>query len=78
MKTKTISKKIRLDKKTKIRFMKTPHFKHLHINIGRYKKGKKIDTWILYDSITEKHKPYAHIWMDVQGKKLIGFEASWE
>lgn len=77
--SKIIDKKIRLDKKTKLRFIKSPRFSHLHINLGRYTKNKgDVRTWTLYDSITERHKPYAHIWADYQNNKLIGFEVCWE
>ena len=50
----------------------------IHINLGRYKKKQEIDTWFLYDSISKKHEPYAHIWADIQKKKLIGVEVNWD
>jgi hypothetical protein len=37
-----------------------------------------VDTWTLYDSINEGHRPYAHIWADFQGKHLIGLEVCWD
>ena len=55
------------------------HFKlnkntYIHINLGRYKKGKIADTWTIYDGIMEKHKHWDDIWADFQDKKLIGIE----
>jgi len=45
----------------------------MQLNFGRYKRGRKIDTWTLYDSISEKHKPlHDEIWLDIQNKKAIG------
>lgn len=45
----------------------------MQLNFGRYRKGKKIDTWTLYDAISEKHKPMCdEIWLDIQNKKAIG------
>jgi len=74
-------KRIKLDK-CKIHYVKTGKGNYLKINLGRYKKKGKIDTTTSYDSISNKHKPYAHIWYDIQkqGKKsmLIGLEVSWD
>jgi hypothetical protein len=50
----------------------------LYINLKRYKKKRRINTWTLYESILEGHKKYAHIWADFQGKKLIGVEIAWD
>jgi len=74
-------KKIKLDK-CKIHYLKTGDGNYLQINLGRYKKKRKVSTITVYDSISKKHKPYAHIWYDIQkqGKKetLIGLEVSWD
>jgi hypothetical protein len=57
----------------KIRLFESAKFLTLQLNFGRYKKGKKIDTWTLYDAISEKHKPlHDEIWLDIQNKKAIG------
>lgn len=59
--------------KIKIRLFESPKFLTMQLNFGRYKKGKKIDTWTLYDAISEKHKPlYDEIWLDIQNKRTIG------
>ena len=50
---------------------------HIFVNLGRKKKSKNIDdTWTIYDSILEKHQPYAHVWVDIQDEKLVGVEIS--
>jgi len=57
----------------KIRLFESPKFLTMQINFGRYKKDRKIDTWTLYDAISEKHKPlHDEIWLDIQNKKAIG------
>ena len=59
--------------KVKIKFLETPYSLTIRLNFGRYKKGKKIDTWTIYDAILEKHKsPGDEIWLDIQNKKAIG------
>jgi hypothetical protein len=57
----------------KIRLFESQKFLTMQLNFGRYKKGRKIDTWTLYDAISEKHKPlHDEIWLDIQDKKAIG------
>lgn len=59
--------------KLKIRLLEVPNSSRIHINFGRYKKGRKIDTWTIYNSIYEKHKPFLdEMWLDIQNKKAIG------
>lgn len=58
--------------KLKLRYYKTRRSTYLHINFGRYKKGK-INTLTLYDGIIDDPKSMDTIWMDVQ-KKPIGLE----
>ena len=65
--------------KVKIQVTKSDYGYILHLNLNRYKKGRKeINTSTLYDAIYKKHKPYASIWADYQDKKLIGVEVSWD
>jgi len=45
----------------KIKLFESPKFSMLQLNFGRYKKGKKIDTWMGDE-----------IWLDIQNKKAIG------
>lgn len=57
----------------KIKLFDSSNFTMMQLNFGRYKKGRKIDTWTLYDAISEKHKPmHDEIWLDIQNKKAIG------
>lgn len=57
----------------KIKLLETPRSVRMQLNFGRYKKGKQIDTWTIYDAISEKHKPIGdQIWLDIQNKKAIG------
>lgn len=57
----------------KIKLFQSPKFSMMQLNFGRYKKGRKIDTWTLYDAISEKHKPmHDEIWLDIQNKKAVG------
>ena len=57
----------------KIKLFQSPKFSIMQLNFGRYKKGRKIDTWTLYDAISEKHKPmHDEIWLDIQNKKAVG------
>ena len=57
----------------KIKLFQSPKFSMMQLNFGRYKKGRKIDTWTLYDAISEKHKPlHDEIWLDIQNRKAIG------
>ena len=59
--------------KIKIKLFESPKFSMMQLNFGRYKKGRKIDTWTLYDAISEKHKPIGdEIWLDIQNKRAIG------
>lgn len=59
--------------KIKVRLSESPEFSMIQLNFGRYKKGKKIDTWTLYDAIAEEHKPAGdEVWLDIQNKKAIG------
>ena len=59
--------------KIKIKLFESPKFLMVQLNFGRYKKGRKIDTWTLYDAISEKHKPIGdEVWLDIQNKKAIG------
>ena len=59
--------------KIKIKLFESPKFSMMQLNFGRYKKGRKIDTWTLYDAISEKHKPmHDEIWLDIQNKKAVG------
>mgnify|MGYP001573307497 CR=1 FL=1 len=59
--------------KIKIRLFESQKFLTMQLNFGRYKKSKEIDTWTLYDAISEKHKPmHDEIWLDIQNKKAIG------
>jgi len=45
----------------------------IQINFGRYKRGKEIDTWPIYNAIDEKHKPFLdEVLLDIQDKKAIG------
>lgn len=50
----------------------------IHINFGRYKKGRKADTSTIYCSIMSDEKPYTEIWLDKQGKCCIGAELMWD
>ena len=57
----------------KIKLFQSPKFSMMQVNFGRYKKGRKIDTWTLYDAIFEKHKSIGdEIWLDIQNKKAVG------
>lgn len=57
----------------KIKLFGSPNFTTMQLNFGRYKKGRRIDTWTLYDAISEKHKPiHDEIWLDIQNKKAMG------
>lgn len=59
--------------RVKIKLLETPRSIRMQLNFGRYKKGRKIDTWTIYDAISEKHKPIGdEIWIDIQNKKAIG------
>lgn len=52
--------------------------KRIHINLKRYKKpSKTIQTQTLYSSIEQKDKAYTEIWLDKQGKKVVGIEIMW-
>lgn len=63
--------------KIKIKLFESPDFSMMQFNFGRYKKGKKVDTWTLYDAISEKHKPlHDEIWLDIQNKKAIGMSVT--
>ena len=59
--------------KIKIKLFESPKFTIMQFNFGRYRIGRKIDTWTLYDAISEKHKPmHDEIWLDIQNRKAIG------
>jgi len=69
--------KIIENKKVKIEYSDLGIHKRVHINLKRYKKGK-CSTITLYDSILLKDSKYATIWIDKQGKQLIGLEVTWK
>ena len=73
------SKKIKLGNTT-IQYHDIGGHKRLHINLGRVKNAKAIDTCTLYTSIAdEKGKvPYFEIWQDKKGKTTVGLEVMWE
>jgi len=56
----------------------------LHINLGRYTRQLKgckhtgITTHTLYDSFEVGDKPYTSVWLDKQGRKVVGLEVSWK
>jgi len=52
-----VKKKVTKFGKIKIKMLDTPRVTMLQINFGRYKRGKEIDTWPIYNAIDEKHKP---------------------
>lgn len=59
--------------KVKIKLLELPKSLTIQLNFGRYKKGKKIDTWTIYNAILEKHKsPGDEVWLDIQNKRSIG------
>jgi hypothetical protein len=72
-----ISKKIKLGK-SKLNYWRVGVGNHMHINLGRYKKGKDVDINVVYCSITEKDDPYCEIWLDKQGNVPVGIELMWD
>ena len=61
----------------KYRYCHTPGSIILHLNFGRYVKGKRardVETRTIYDAISEGHKDYSDIWLDVQHNRAIGCE----
>lgn len=59
--------------KVKIKLLETPETVRMQFNFGRCKKDRKINTWTIYDAISEKHKPIGdEIWLDLQNRKAIG------
>ena len=67
--------------KTKIRYLEVDKSRHLHVNFGKYKKGKggtDVDTHTVYNSIYEKDKGYCEVWLDKQKGVPIGVEIMWD
>lgn len=59
--------------RVKIKLLEMPRSIRMQLDFGRYKKGRKVDTWTIYDAISEKHKsPGDEVWLDIQNKKAIG------
>ena len=88
--SKSVSRRMKIQKKAE---NKTSEFKHgdtlisiyscekqhiMRVNLGRYRKDKEVDTYTIYDSIEAGDKPYTSVWLDKQGKKVVGLEVSWE
>ena len=71
MKTKTI----RLNPET-IKINKFAGANKLHLNLGLYRKGD-VDTWKIYNSISEGHKGDSDVWIDIQDNQLIGVWVNW-
>ena len=68
-------KTVKIDDIT-IKYLKAGKSVRIFINFGRYKKGKRTDTYTIYDAILKKHKTCDDIWLDVQNKQAVGLQVS--
>ena len=73
-----INKTIKIGTAT-LRYCDSGRVKRLHLNLGRTKTGKKIETYTLYNSISDEDKtvPYFEVWQDKKGEKTVGLEIMW-
>jgi hypothetical protein len=72
LKFKMKEQEVRLGK-VRMRVFEMPDRFTIMLNFGRYKKRRKVDTWTIYNAITEKHKPAGdEIWLDIQDRRAIG------
>jgi len=68
-----VEKKITLGK-IKIRYTEFDDRIIMFVDFGRWKKNKDTDTWTIYNAITENHKSYDDVWLDIQGDIATGVE----